>query len=74
MFLCDFIPQGLTGLFSHISGNDTMEALLSHGETTATRHKIAKQAHAAFRELEKWMGTWVTWEEAVRNAWEEAEA
>ncbi|KAI3390455.1 hypothetical protein diail_9636 [Diaporthe ilicicola] len=60
LFSCDFIPQCLTGAFSHISGNDTMEALLSHGDPRprATRWQSGPTP------LEKRMGTWETWEEA----------
>lgn len=68
VFLCDFIPRGLTGDYAHIAGDDVMEALLCHNETTATRHKVAKQAHVAFADLERWMARGADWKEALQKA------
>lgn len=68
LFLRDFIPQGLTGRFAHIRGSDVMNLLLSHLETTPSRHRVAKQADMAFSDLESWMGSHRGWEDALRKA------
>lgn len=70
VFLRDFIPRGLGphGDFAHIRGNDLMEQLLCHGETTSSRHKIGRHAEMAFADLEKWMGQHATWRDALKEA------
>lgn len=52
-----------------------MEALLSYSKgTSAARHRITKNAQAAFAELEQWMGECKRWEQALQNTRAEAEA
>lgn len=55
-FMLDFMPQGLAGDFAHIRGDEVMDQLLCHCESTKSRHKVTRQAEHAFSELEKWMG------------------
>ncbi|KAK9792838.1 hypothetical protein SCARD494_06706 [Seiridium cardinale] len=56
IFLREFMPQGLTGEFAHLQGDQIMHHLLCHkGEHQMSRHKMAKEADAAFAELQKWM-------------------
>lgn len=44
-----------------------MMHLLSQAETMPSRHKAAKQADAAFAELELWMGNYKTWQKALAD-------
>lgn len=74
VFLCDFIPHGLTddkhtgSLFGHIDGDEVMGHLLSHVETCPSRHSIGKHADDRFQRLEAWMGGWNNWRDALRQA------
>ncbi|KAG6358149.1 hypothetical protein INS49_014033 [Diaporthe citri] len=63
-FMLDFIPQGLAGDFAHIRGDEVMDQLLCHCESTKSRHRVTRQAEAAFTELEKWMGKHENWMDA----------
>lgn len=75
LFLRDFVPQGLTGRFSHIGGGDVMDQLLCHKpETTASRHRVTKSADSAFNKLGLWMGTHKSWQSALRRAKKDADA
>lgn len=69
LFMRDIFPKGLTGEYSHISGDDVMEHLLCHkGETAPSRHKLSKQAEFAFLKLENWVAKGKNWREALENA------
>lgn len=68
IFMRHFFPRGLTGDYSHIRGNEVMEQLLSHGQTTPSRHKMGKFAESAFGELERWMSRGSTWRQALEQA------
>lgn len=71
LFMLDNLPQGLTGSFSHVDGNDVMDYLLCHkGASTPSRHKVTKQAEAAFIKLEEWMSKGATWREALERSTE----
>lgn len=67
-FLRDFIPQGLSGKFGHIKGDQVMEQLLCHAETTPSRHKVTKYAEITFSDLERWMGKHESWQSALNEA------
>lgn len=41
-----------------------MDQLLCHCESTKSRHRVMRQAEAAFTELEKWMGKHGNWTNA----------
>jgi hypothetical protein len=66
-FMLDYIPGGLAGDFAHIRGGDVMDQLLSHNETTASRHRVTRQAETVFAELEKWMRGHKTWRDALEH-------
>lgn len=69
LFLRDYMPEGFTGRFSHISGRDVMDYLLCHPGTTCTsRHKFAKSMKTALNDLEVWMGTHKSWQAALAYA------
>lgn len=54
LFLRDYLPQGLTGPFGHIPGDDVMCQLLCHtGEQAASRQKISWDVEAAFTLLKQ---------------------
>ncbi|KAH8745205.1 hypothetical protein F5883DRAFT_529650 [Diaporthe sp. PMI_573] len=57
VFLRDFfVPRGLVEGFRHIRGDDVMEQLVCHPpETTVSRHRVARHAEVAWKELEQWM-------------------
>ncbi|CAJ2503080.1 Uu.00g104740.m01.CDS01 [Anthostomella pinea] len=68
VFMRDFMPQGLTGKYAHIRGDDVMRHLLCHNEHTVSRHKVSKAADTAWREMEKWVKGGATWKEALQDA------
>lgn len=68
-FLRDFLPDGLTGDFSHIQGDNVMQHLLCHdGEHSVSRHRVTRDAEVAFSELERWMQRGKDWQEALKMA------
>lgn len=68
-FMLDYLPRGLTGQYGHINGNDLMTHLLcASGETAPSRHKLIKDAKAAWDELEQWMRKGQDWRQALQRA------
>lgn len=66
VFLRDFMPRGLVEDFRHIRGDDVMEELVCHSpETTVSRHRIARHAESAWKELEQWMAVGNDWWKAL---------
>lgn len=69
LFLCEYMPQGFTGEYAHIHGNEVFQHLLCQlGEFSLSRHMFTKYADTAFSELESWMRKGSNWEEALRAA------
>lgn len=68
LFLHDNLPNGLTGKLAHILGDDVMGYLLCCSETAPSRHKLTKQAEAAFTKLQAWMAGGRNWREAQEAA------
>ncbi|KAG6354875.1 hypothetical protein INS49_003956 [Diaporthe citri] len=74
LFLRDFHPQGLTGRFTHIRGGEVMSYLLCHvNESSLSRHKLTRDAHINFDQLEAWMQRGEDWRAAMSSAQETAE-
>lgn len=75
LFLRDFIPEGLTGPYAHIRGNDIMDQLLCHKkESTYSRHTVSTYANKVLIDLGHWQGTAKNWQEALRRGKAEADA
>lgn len=67
-FMCDFFPQGLTDNLSHFNGDEVMEYLTHHNETSISRHAVTVSAKKAFTKLEEWMGHHTHWQQALDHA------
>ncbi|KAI1181896.1 hypothetical protein F5B17DRAFT_423012, partial [Nemania serpens] len=67
-FMRDVLSRGLVGDFAHIDGDQVMHYLLSYtGESSASRHKVSRDADTAWIQLERWKkGN--NWREALELA------
>lgn len=70
IFVLEYMPQGLTGEYAHIRGDDVMAYLLPETscEISASRHRHWRDSELALICLEAWQKKGSSWEEALNVA------
>ncbi|KAI1420211.1 hypothetical protein F5Y12DRAFT_139095 [Xylaria sp. FL1777] len=72
LFLCQYMPEGLTGRWAHLRGSEVMSVLLSDEEPSVSRHKATKKIYSSLGKLEVWMAKGPSWRIASENSKVEA--
>lgn len=68
LFLRNYLPEGFTGPYAHIQGNDIIDYLLCYTSKQAvSRHKVSRDADAAFAVLGLRMKKGITWKQALES-------
>lgn len=67
-FMHDFLPDGFSGRWSHIKGEDVMSIIMSERkDMSVSRHKATQNAYALFEYLETWMEKGPDWRQAAER-------
>ncbi|KAI1345769.1 hypothetical protein F5Y01DRAFT_322778 [Xylaria sp. FL0043] len=73
IFLRQYMPEGFTGRWAHLSGSEVMRVLLSdQAEQSVSRHKATKKIYPSLGKLEHWMKKGSSWQIALETSKMEA--